>query len=288
MKYFNSEFIVLMFGFFCAFHEIELLAMDNVELEQVQEDPDQNLVEHYKQLFQGLTEYEHSVEQYPIGWDGEYIYENGPPMGFNGAIALAKALESNTSLKILILHGHGIGECGAIALAKALMVNTNLHTIDLRGNYIGEAGLSAWTRTFKVNDTLIEIKFGGKLRRGSWEELYDSLKINKTLQYIGSWDGLQCISGREELEGKKLKINTWEELGKNTKISKLRELQPSVMIFFAGFFEKGSNLAVLPKEIFVLITRSMLNCTFAQIPLPEPRNYREFLTMSDKVEDPYL
>src|SRR6185312_147183 len=61
---------------------------------------------------------------------------NGYQIGDTGATALAKALESNSSLTFLNLHRNQIGETGAVALAKALESTSSLTSLDLKDNQI--------------------------------------------------------------------------------------------------------------------------------------------------------
>ena len=56
----------------------------------------------------------------------------------NGATAIAKALETNTTLSELNLDYNNIGDEGATAIAKALETNTTLSELNLGGNNIGD------------------------------------------------------------------------------------------------------------------------------------------------------
>ena len=80
------------------------------------------------------------------------LYDNN--IGDQGAIAIAKALEVNASLKILVLENNNIGDDGAKALASALEVNASLKTLDLRVNKIGDAGATAIANAIAVNASL--------------------------------------------------------------------------------------------------------------------------------------
>ena len=64
-------------------------------------------------------------------------------MGSEGAQALAKALEYNSSLTSLVLGTNSIGDPGAQALAKALDHNSSLKWLDLSWNSIGDEGKEA-------------------------------------------------------------------------------------------------------------------------------------------------
>jgi len=60
-----------------------------------------------------------------------------------GILELAKALETNSALKTLVLDNNSIDDAGAMALAKALETNSALTGLRLRGNSIGDVGMQA-------------------------------------------------------------------------------------------------------------------------------------------------
>ena len=55
-----------------------------------------------------------------------------------GAFALAEALQTNKTLRVLILDGNQIGDVAAYALAKALKRNTTLKKLELKWNNLGK------------------------------------------------------------------------------------------------------------------------------------------------------
>jgi hypothetical protein len=55
-----------------------------------------------------------------------------------GAYAFAEALQTNKTLKVLILDGNKIGDTGAYALAKALKRNTTLEKLELKWNNLSK------------------------------------------------------------------------------------------------------------------------------------------------------
>lgn len=55
-----------------------------------------------------------------------------------GAYAFAEALQTNKTLKILILNGNKIGDFAAYTLAKALKKNTTLKKLELKWNNLGK------------------------------------------------------------------------------------------------------------------------------------------------------
>src|SRR3990172_1066950 len=97
-------------------------------------------------LKQGATELTHMESDY-----GDALLSGS---GDAGAIAIASELETNNTLKTLILIRNGVGNAGAIALAKALEINTTLERLYLSYNHIHDAGFFALARALKTNTTL--------------------------------------------------------------------------------------------------------------------------------------
>src|SRR3990167_6781853 len=81
-------------------------------------------------------------------------------IGDEGAKALAKALQTNTSLTRLNLNLNNISDEGAKALANALQTNTSLTTLDLRWNDIGAEGVTALANALKTNSSLTRLDLG--------------------------------------------------------------------------------------------------------------------------------
>ena len=68
-----------------------------------------------------------------------------------GAMAIANALEANTTLKELDLSDNSIGAEGAKAIARALEKNKTLTALDLRDNNIGDEGAIAIANALREN-----------------------------------------------------------------------------------------------------------------------------------------
>ncbi|GBG29244.1 Leucine-rich repeat and IQ domain-containing protein 1 [Hondaea fermentalgiana] len=68
----------------------------------------------------------------------------GNLLGSRGAVVLAKALEENTSVRVLDLSDNRIGPQGAEALARAVENNKTLRELELRCNRAGTTGVQAF------------------------------------------------------------------------------------------------------------------------------------------------
>ncbi|KFH71450.1 hypothetical protein MVEG_01749 [Podila verticillata NRRL 6337] len=61
-------------------------------------------------------------------------------IGSSGALALSKALTTNSTLTILNLAGNSIGDNGAWVLSEAFYINSTLIILHLENNRIGDNG----------------------------------------------------------------------------------------------------------------------------------------------------
>jgi len=78
-----------------------------------------------------------------------------------GAVALADALKTNTSVTTIILSNNNIGDAGAAALADTLKTNISVTEISLFSTMIGDSGAVALANALKTNTSVTEISLGG-------------------------------------------------------------------------------------------------------------------------------
>ena len=81
-------------------------------------------------------------------------------IGKNGAIALARTLEKNSTLTSMDLYSNEIGEEGVIVLAEALKLNRTLTSINLSSNSISHQGAMALTQALEKNTSLTSMDLG--------------------------------------------------------------------------------------------------------------------------------
>jgi hypothetical protein len=102
-------------------------------------------------------------------------------IGPAGAVALADALRTNTSLTELYLCYNRIGDIGARALAIALRTNTSLTALYLGANQIGAAGTTALAEALKVNTRLTTLNLGvNQIGDAGAVALADALRTTNT------------------------------------------------------------------------------------------------------------
>ena len=78
-------------------------------------------------------------------------------IGDNGIVCIATALETNTTMRKLIVCVCNISDVGAKSLAKALTVNRSLHELNMGGNYIGDNGMIQIATALQTNNTLKDL-----------------------------------------------------------------------------------------------------------------------------------
>lgn len=78
-------------------------------------------------------------------------------MGTQGAIWMASALASNSSLRALFFEYNDIGDEGAAHVATALAQNRHLSTLSLRGNEINGSGALKLAESLKQNKSLTSL-----------------------------------------------------------------------------------------------------------------------------------
>ncbi|KAL0205983.1 hypothetical protein P9112_001290 [Eukaryota sp. TZLM1-RC] len=122
-----------------------------------------------------LIKNEYLVELSCFPWCFKYPY-------YYRHFALARALESNSSLTTLDLHNNQITDEGAGALARALESNCTLTTLHLENNKIADEGASALARALESNCTLTTLHLeDNKIADEGASALARALESNSTL-----------------------------------------------------------------------------------------------------------
>jgi len=105
--------------------------------------------------------------------------------GDEGIVALARALQSNTTLVSLDIEDNAICDVGATALAQGLTHNVALEKLDLHNNGIGPAGAKALGRALAANASLktLMLTFNQVADDGAYH-LAESLKSNSALETL--------------------------------------------------------------------------------------------------------
>jgi hypothetical protein len=121
-------------------------------------------------------------------------------IGDSGAVALADALKTNTSITKIDLKSNEIGDSGAVALADALKTNTSITKIDLSSNTIGVSGAVALADALKTNTSVTTIDLGwNEIRDAGAVALADALKTNTTITAIELWNNKIVPEGKRAL-----------------------------------------------------------------------------------------
>ncbi|XP_068700152.1 protein NLRC3-like isoform X4 [Montipora foliosa] len=111
------------------------------------------------------------------------LFYNG--IGDSGAAALAKAVEINSTLTHLFLSSNRIGDSGAAALAKAVEINSTLTHLLLSSNGIGDSGAAALAKAVEINSTLTHLFLSSNgIGYSGAAALAKAVEINSTLTHL--------------------------------------------------------------------------------------------------------
>jgi Ran GTPase-activating protein (RanGAP) involved in mRNA processing and transport len=125
-----------------------------------------------------------------------------------GAIVLADALRSNTSLTEVDLYNNRIGDRGVAAIGEALMVNASLIRLYLHKNNIGDEGVKSLAMALYVNTSLTDLylSYNG-IRDTGVVAVGEALKANTSLSCLDLSCNIIGDAGTTAL-GEALKTNT--------------------------------------------------------------------------------
>ncbi len=98
---------------------------------------------------------------------------------------LAKALENNTTLKVLKLASNTIKNAGVQHIANGLKSNTTLKALDLSYNIIGDAGVQHLAEALENNNSLQELNLShNEFADAGARHLAEALKTNTSLRSL--------------------------------------------------------------------------------------------------------
>ncbi|KAL0225974.1 hypothetical protein P9112_013298 [Eukaryota sp. TZLM1-RC] len=133
-----------------------------------------------------------------------------------GASALARALESNSTLTGLYLRSNNITFKGVSALAHALESNSSLTTLYLQSNNITDEGASALARALESNSTLTELNLrSNNITDEGASALARALESNSTLTELNlrsnniTAEGASALARALESNSTLTELNLW-------------------------------------------------------------------------------
>ncbi|RUS28514.1 hypothetical protein BC938DRAFT_481797, partial [Jimgerdemannia flammicorona] len=118
---------------------------------------------------------------FPLTW----LHLGSNNIGEDGAKAVAKVIETNTTLTRLDMSSNLIWKEGAMAIAKALEINNTLIQLNLGSNNIGNEGAKAVAKALKSNKTLISLDLpSNNIGEEGAKAIAKAIETNKTLKYL--------------------------------------------------------------------------------------------------------
>lgn len=119
-----------------------------------------------------------------------------------GAHTLAKALESNSTLKVLKLASAKIGNSGALAILKSLKIHPELTFLDLSINRVTDEGVEAIANTLEINTKLRYLNLS--INRMSSKGPFNNLIINiSNITHISDFPPLRFKKSDHHVKGHK-------------------------------------------------------------------------------------
>ncbi|GBG34317.1 Leucine-rich repeat serine/threonine-protein kinase 2 [Hondaea fermentalgiana] len=204
-----------------------------------------------------------------------YIHRN--KIGPNGVFALADALMKTSSLQTLALDNNGIGDMGISSLANALAENASLRTLSLYGNRIGDAGANALAAALESNDILQELRYVEATSNNPLRMRHSNMINSLDREYISA-DILARIESRVKLvknELDDLKVVALEALKANEKV---RWGRAKLMVVGKGAAGKTSTIRTLLNQPFNPDHDSTIG---VDLRLMRTRDWRERRTITD-------
>ena len=172
-------------------------------------------------------------------------------LGSEGATALAKALEVNTTLAKLDLGINKIEDKGATALAEALKVNTTLDELDFNYSNIGDEGATELAKALKVNTsvTKLDLSYNNIGDKGA-QAIAEALKVNTTITKLNSYN--------HRITDQQIKTDIKNLLERNNKIKTIKDsLLKGAMIERKEEDQCSINNTIYDKEVVALAIEAM-------------------------------
>ena len=124
-----------------------------------------------------------------------------------GTSKLARAMETNDKITVLILWRNDVDDISAIALADMLKKNKSIQHLDVQGNSIADEGIAAIGLALKENNALEELnlRFNHIGFEGSMG-LAEGLKVNQSVHTIVLQDNFLDDAAINNLEAATNKV----------------------------------------------------------------------------------
>eukprot|EP00808_Paulinella_micropora_P012269 g57646.t1 len=132
--------------------------------------------------FHSVGQHDDVLTKFVAKYEGKSLDLSNQNLGAVGASAVAKGLQVNEALQVLILIDNNIGPEGAKAIADMLKVNKTLRELEIVGNNIGDTGAQALGEALQVNKTLVKFDVGNnEIGPAGAEAMANMLKVNTSL-----------------------------------------------------------------------------------------------------------
>ena len=147
-------------------------------------------------------------------------------IGDNGIVCIATALETNTTMRKLIVCNCNISDVGVKSLAKALTVNRSLHELNMNSNNIGDNGMIQIATALQTNNTLKDLYIFNNSKTRITDKavlLLSSAIRNRSMECLS----LNWSSAHPD--------NALKEIGESARRSKLRYLRLKIWLILPSY-----------------------------------------------------
>ena len=106
-------------------------------------------------------------------------------LSYDSAIAFSECLKTNTTMIELNMSWNNITDKGASAIAKAIQVNTTLQRLNISHNRLSDDSAIAFSECLKTNTTMIELYMSGNnITDKGASAIAKAIQVNTTLQRL--------------------------------------------------------------------------------------------------------
>jgi Ran GTPase-activating protein (RanGAP) involved in mRNA processing and transport len=132
--------------------------------------------------------------------DFSFLLKRNKRLGAEGCALVARALETNRTVRRLVIREHDIGDHGASAIAAMLCHNATLQHVDLYGNNITDKGAEALAQALYGHAALTQLQlWSNRITDRGAKALAEAVKCNCSLLYLGLVDNSIAQDGAQAL-----------------------------------------------------------------------------------------
>lgn len=132
--------------------------------------------------------------------DFSFLLKRNKRLEADGCTLVARALETNRTVRRLVIREHNIGDHGAAAIAAMLCRSATLEHVDLSGNDISDKGAEALAQALYGHAALTHLQlWSNRITDRGAKALAEAVQCNCSLLYLGLADNSIAQDGAQAL-----------------------------------------------------------------------------------------